>query len=371
MSFRERVRELADSAAELLKEMIAIPSTSFQEDEVADFLQVELERRNLHVTRLHNNLICHHKPSLEEYCSSDTASGRMPLVMLCAHIDTVAPASSYSRNPYLASEEQGRIYGLGSNDDGGCVVSLLQAFSYLGSIGKGDNLLLVLSAEEERSGPMGMDAVVKHFSQLGIRPDYAIVGEPTGLSAAVGERGLLVLDGLAEGISGHAAREEGVNALYIAIEDIAKLRAHKFRKVSPLMGKVKLTVTQINAGYAHNVVPDKCTFVVDIRPTERYSNEEIWRALQAKVRSKLTPRKLTNRSSVTPAGCRLMEVVERCGIKSFLSPTTSDWMRIDYPAIKIGPGESSRSHKADEFICRSEIEAGIELYIKIIEELYQ
>ena len=376
MIAEERLQQLTDSAIGILKGMIAIPSESFKEERVADYLERNLKLCGLNVTRLHNNLLCHHKGSLEEYRNvqenrnlQGTCKLAAPLVMLCAHIDTVAPASSYSRDPYLPAEEEGRIYGLGSNDDGGCVVSMIEAFLHLGTIGSGENLLLVLSAEEERSGPKGMDAVVKHLASLGIAPEYAIVGEPTGLRAAIGERGLLVLDGLAEGVSGHAAREEGVNALYIALEDIARLRRHAFRKVSPLMGRVKLTVTQIEAGYAHNVVPDKCSFVVDIRPTERYSNEEIWRSLQKRVKSKLTPRKLTNRSSATPAGCKLLDIINKCGIESYVSPTTSDWMRIETPAIKIGPGESARSHKADEFICRSEIMAGIELYIKILKEI--
>lgn len=225
------------------------------------------------------------------------------------------------------------------------------------------NLILVLSCEEERSGINGMTGL---WSQLKDKVDYAIVGEPTGMKAATAERGLLVIDATAKGVSGHAARNEGINAIDIAIQDIQTLKSHTFEKVSPRMGKVNLNVTQINAGTAHNVIPDTCSFVIDIRPTELYTNEEILHQLQSICKSDLKPRNLSNRSSATRECSPLQRTAESLGIATFSSPTTSDWMRIDCDAIKMGPGESSRSHKKDEFVFVKEIEDGIRTYIRFI-----
>ena len=228
------------------------------------------------------------------------------------------------------------------------------------------NILLILSCEEERSGVNGMTGLWKE-----VRPfiDYAIVGEPTCMQAATAERGLLVIDGTAHGVSGHAARNEGINAIDIALKDIMNLKAHEFTKISPRMGKVNLNVTQINAGTAHNVIPDKCTFVIDIRPTEQYTNEEILNELQGICKSELKARNLSNRSSATHENSPLQSAAERLGIETFSSPTTSDWMRIDCDAIKMGPGNSSRSHKKDEFVYTTEIETGIKTYIEFINNL--
>ena len=199
--------------------------------------------------------------------------------------------------------------------------------------------------------------------------DLAIVGEPTGMKAATAERGLLVIDAAAHGVSGHAARNEGENALYIALEDIEKLRNHEFSRISPRMGKVNLNVTQIKAGTAHNVIPDRCDFVIDIRPTEQYTNEEILKELESICRSELKPRNLTNRSSATFTDSPLQKTAEALGIETFSSPTTSDWMRINCDAIKMGPGNSNRSHRKDEFVFISEIEGGIRTYIEFINKL--
>lgn len=224
--------------------------------------------------------------------------------------------------------------------------------------------------EEERSGENGACYLYSADGPLGaegdLRADWVIVGEPTGMKAATSERGLLVLDGLAEGVSGHAARGEGVNALYIALDDIAALRNYKFERISPRMGEVAMNVTMISSGTAHNVIPDKCTFTVDIRPTEQYSNEQILALLQQECRSSLKARKLSNRSSATKEDSPLLKTIEALGIETFSSPTTSDWMRIDADCIKMGPGESSRSHRSDEFIKISEIETAIQTYIKFI-----
>jgi acetylornithine deacetylase len=238
------------------------------------------------------------------------------------------------------------------------------------------NLVLALTCEEERSGKNGMTGLwgsrlcsrneaVKGATAI----DYAIVGEPTGMKAATAERGLMVIDATAHGTSGHAARNEGVNALYIAMEDICRLRQHEFGRISRKMGKVNLNVTQINAGTAHNVVPDRCDFVIDIRPTEQYRNEEILQELQKICSSTLTARNLANRSSATFVDSPLQKATEELGIEAFSSPTTSDWMRISCDAVKMGPGDSSRSHKKNEYVLVSEISEGIKTYIDFLNTL--
>ena len=364
----ENIGQMTANAVDLLKRMIAIPSLSFLEEERSAFLFSELSQRaSLHdataengkivVERLYNNIILYK----DNFCSSK------PVLMLNSHIDTVPAAAAYTFDPLAPFEKDGAVYGLGANDDGASVVSQIETFFQLSQ--ERDlavNLMLVLSAEEERSGSNGMARFVEEFH---LQPDFAIIGEPTGMQAAVAERGLLVLDGTATGVSGHAARNEGVNALYIALDDINTLRNFKFEKKSPLMGDVKLTVTQMNCGTAHNVVPAEATFVVDIRPTEQYDNPEILELLQSVVKSNLKARNLKNRSSATPQEHTLMKTVEELGITKQISATTSDWMKIPYPAIKMGPGESSRSHKADEFIKIAEIQGAIEGYINFIKNI--
>lgn len=377
----EFLQKMTRSAADLLMEMIAIPSTSFNEDKVADFLFAHLEERagklnmqhktvgkrgEIVVERFANNIVLYRTDFAEE----------KETLMLNSHIDTVEPAATYTFNPYSPFEKDGCLYGLGSNDDGGSVVSQINAFFYLNGERIGEdavapeelnvNLMLVLSAEEERSGQNGLSKFVEEFH---IQPTCAVIGEPTGMEAAVAERGLLVIDGCATGVSGHAARNEGVNALYIALDDIQRLRNFEFEKKSPLMGDVKLTVTQLNCGTVHNVVPDKAKFVVDIRPTEQYNNSEILQMLQKEVKSELVARNLKNRSSATPQEHLLMKTVEKLHIPVQISATTSDWMKFPRPAVKMGPGLSARSHKADEFIKIEELAGGIEGYINFIKNI--
>ena len=355
---------LTSEAIELLKEMIAIPSPSFQEDAVCSHISNWLTSKGVEHERVGNNIIAEH-----------IVDATLPTLMLCAHIDTVDPCEGYSFDPYKPENSPGGvIQGLGSNDDGASVVSMIAAYRYIYNRSfandqddredtKSHNLTLVLSCEEERSGKGGMTGL---WGNRLSRIDYAIVGEPTRMKAAVSERGLLVIDATAHGVSGHAARNEGKNALYIALEDIVKLRNHEFSKVSPKMGKVNLNVTQINAGSAHNVIPDRCDFVIDIRPTEQYTNEEILKELQEICESELKPRNLSNRSSATKEGSPLQRTAEELGIETFSSATTSDWMRITCDAIKMGPGDSNRSHRKDEFVTEQEIAEGIETYIKFI-----
>ena len=403
-----KIERLTVEAVELLKEMISIPSPSFEEDAVCCHVCKWLSDHGVEHRRVGNNIIAEH-----------IADPTRPTLMLCAHMDTVSPSPEYSFDPYKPENcPEGMVQGLGSNDDGASVVAMITSYRYFtchDGIGSGfqnratplaagtselfrnspvdcfnelahdegvggvvlkttanaanmkyPNLILVLSCEEERSGKNGMTGL---WPELAQKVDFAIVGEPTGMKAATSERGLLVIDATAHGVSGHAARNEGDNALYKALEDIEKLRGHVFEKVSPRMGKVNLNVTQIKAGTAHNVIPDRCDFVIDIRPTEQYSNEEILNELQGICTSELKPRNLANRSSATFEDSPLQKAVEALGIGTFSSPTTSDWMRITCDAIKMGPGESSRSHKKDEFVFVEEIRKGIETYIEFIKSL--
>lgn len=389
------INRLTSEAVDLLKEMVAIPSPSFSEDEVCTYISRWLEDKGVAHNRIGNNIIAEH-----------IFNPDYPTLMLCAHIDTVAPCEGYTFDPYKpdyvkAAEtitgyiSEGKIpeaalqnagaediiAGLGSNDDGASVVSMIAAYRYFlhqESTGikeqnisnhaycHGTNLMLVLTCEEERSGVNGMTGL---WPQIKEKVDYAIVGEPTGMKAATAERGLLVIDATAYGVSGHAARNEGINAITIALEDILKLQNHEFDRISPRMGKVNLNVTQINAGTAHNVIPDTCTFVIDIRPTEQYTNEEILRELQCICRSELRARNLKNRSSATFQDSPLQQIAEALAIETFSSPTTSDWMRISCDAVKMGPGNSSRSHRKDEFVFVKEIEEGIRTYIEFINHL--
>lgn len=350
---------LTSEAVALLKEMIAIPSPSFKEDEVCSHISSWMTAKGIEHKRIGNNLLAEH-----------IVDPGQPTLMLCAHIDTVSPCEGYSFDPYKPENcPEGVVQGLGSNDDGASVVSMIAAYRYIMepcTDRKIPNIILALSCEEERSGAGGMTGL---WPQLKDKVDYAIVGEPTGMKAAVSERGLLVIDATAHGVSGHAARNEGKNALYIALEDIDTLRKYEFSKISPKMGKVNLNVTQINAGSAHNVIPDRCDFVIDIRPTEQYSNQEILDELQKVCKSELKPRNLANKSSATFEESRLQAAVEKLGIETFSSATTSDWMRISCDAIKMGPGESARSHRKDEFVYEDEIRNAIETYIQFINTL--
>ena len=401
----QKIDILTAEAVDLLKGMIAIPSESFGEDKVCTFISEWLTARQISHKRVGNNLIA--RLSEQQGIEQDKFDGK-PTLMLCAHIDTVSASNEYSFDPYCpdyakaaevisariangelpeapsaSADESGIVAGLGSNDDGASVVSMIATFRYFissvmsGNVETSPDLVLVLSCEEERSGVNGMtglwgSALCKanqNSDDTTIKVDYAIVGEPTGMKAAIAERGLLVIDATAHGVSGHAARNEGVNAITIALEDIRTLQNHVFSRVSPRMGKVNLNVTQINAGTAHNVIPDICTFVIDIRPTEQYTNEEILAELQSICKSNLKARNLSNRSSATFQDSLLQKRAEELGIETFSSPTTSDWMRISCDAVKMGPGDSSRSHKKDEFVYVSEIENGIKTYIDFIKEL--
>lgn len=356
---------LHEDSIQLLRQMVRIPSLSGEEEAVAACVGAALDSFGIPYENVRSNLL-----ALNQHFDPGK-----PTLALDAHLDTVPVNNGYTRDPFDPGCNPDIVYGLGSNDDGGSVVSMIAAFRHFFEREMPVNLMLILSREEEVSGPDGTRWL---FAPDGLfasgggypMPRWVIVGEPTGMQAATSERGLLVLDGEAQGVSGHAARGEGVNALYIALDDIAALKAHPFTRHSPLMGDVRLSVTQIEAGRAHNVIPDRCRFVVDIRPTEQYTNAEILDELQALCRSRLTARNLLNRSSATRTGSPLLAAAQALSIPTYSSPTTSDWMRIPCDAVKMGPGESSRSHKADEFILTREIAEGIDRYIAFIETFY-
>ena len=344
-------------AIELLQAIIPIRSYSYEEAERAEYLVKWLAGHGIKADCIGNNI-----------WAKQVFDPDAPTLMLCAHIDTVPAVDSYTFDPIHPPMDQERILGLGSNDDGGSLVSMITTFLYFKECGRCPvNLLLLLSCEEERSGDGGTRMLGEFISA---NADMAIIGEPTRMRATIAESGLLVLDGVASGKSAHAARAaEGENALYKAIDDINKLRSFKFDRVSPTLGEVKLVVTQINSGMAHNVIPDNCTFVVDIRPNECYDNHEIVNMLQKEIGSKLTARNFANRSNATPKDSPLYKTAGKLGMEMITSPTCSDWISMPVPAIKIGPGDSTRSHKADEFIFKNEITDGIDKYITFIENI--
>lgn len=345
----------------LLSRMVATQSFSRQEDGTATVIYDYLAGEGADPRRSGNNV----------WAVSEAFDPSRPTLMLNSHHDTVKPAPSYTRDPFVPAIEDGRLYGLGSNDAGASVVSLISVFLNLRKAELPFNLLLAITAEEEVGGENGMRAFLPMLAREGITIDCAIVGEPTGMEPAVAERGLVVLDCVTPGVTGHAARGEGVNAIYRAIEDIDRLRAYEFPAVSPVLGPVGVNVTQINAGWQHNAIPDECKWVVDIRTTDAQTNEEVVEMLRSSVKwSTLTPRSTRVRASVIDNSHPLVRTVSGFGRKPFVSPTTSDMsLMYDFPSLKIGPGQSSRSHSADEYILLDEIAEGIDMYNRILTTL--
>ncbi len=351
----------AQEAIALLQRLIATPSLSGNESDTADILVAELASRGVVVRRHHNNV----------WALSKGFDMLKPTLMLNSHQDTVKPSQNYTRDPFEPTIEEGKIYGLGSNDAGASLVSLVATFcNNYDTSALPYNLLLALTAEEENMGEKGMRAFLPHLDMEGIVVDMVLVGEPTSMQPAIGERGLVVLDCTAHGKSGHAARNEGENALYKAMSDIEKLRNFSFNKISDVLGDIKITVTQISAGTQHNIVPDECRFVVDIRTTDAYSNEEVVELLQSALECEAKPRSTRVRASAIEPTHPLVEAAVAVGREPFISPTTSDRAIMQgLPALKMGVGESSRSHTADEFVLTSEIEEGIAIYQKLLDEL--
>ena len=342
-------------AVELLQALIATPSLSRDEARTGDLLHAFLAEHGAAPERLHNNV----------WARAEGFDPRRPTLLLNSHHDTVRPAASYTRDPFAPAVEGDRLYGLGSNDAGASVVALAETFLTFRRRKLPFNLILALSAEEECMGEHGMRALLPALGRI----DMALVGEPTGMQAATGERGLVVLDCTARGKSGHAARGEGINALYIALDDIARLRAFRFERESPLLGPIGIAVTQIEAGTQHNVVPDVCRFVVDVRTTDAYTNEETVGILRAALRSEAVPRSTRIRAAAVGDDHLLVRAAAAIGRSTFVSPTTSDRTLMPFPSLKMGPGESARSHAADEYVLRSEIDSAITLYEQYIEQL--
>jgi acetylornithine deacetylase len=294
---------------------------------------------------------------------ADNYNEAKPTLLLNAHIDTVKPVQTWTRNPHQPSIEDDRLYGLGSNDCGGGLVTLMLVYRILQDSDRQYNLVFVASAEEEVSGKNGIERVLPLLPKI----DVAIVGEPTGMQPAIAEKGLMVIDGYAKGVSGHAARNEGVNAIYEALDDLMWLRDYHFRKKSPLLGATKMTVTQVESGTQHNVIPDVLHFVIDVRTNEFYQNEYVFAFLQKQMkRCELKVRSFRLHSSSIAEDHPLVKRCTDLGLKPFGSPTLSDQALMPFPSFKLGPGESARSHSADEFICISEIEQALETYLKII-----
>lgn len=348
-------------AISLLSELIATPSLSRQEEGTAAIIYDRLKCRGASPMRFRNNV----------YALSDGFDRSRPTLLLNSHHDTVKPAATYTRDPFTPSIEGDRLYGLGSNDAGASAVALTEVFIELRKASLPFNLLLAITAEEEVGGENGMRAFLPHIQEQGITVSCAIVGEPTGMQGAIAERGLVVLDCETQGVTGHAARGEGINAIYRAISDIGHLRDFRFPKESEILGPISVNITQINAGWQHNAIPDKCNWVVDIRTTDAFSNEETVGLLRKTVEyTTLTPRSTRVRASVIDKSHPLVKAATELGCETFVSPTTSDMsLMYDFPSLKIGPGQSSRSHSADEFVLISEIDAAIPLYRRLIESL--
>lgn len=351
-----------DEAVALLSRIIATPSFSNEESATADIWERWLESKGVKgVRRLHNNV----------YAVAPGYDSSRPTLLLNSHHDTVRPSSSYTRDPFRPEISDGRLYGLGSNDAGASGVALAFAFLEMKDSPLPYNLIFSITASEERMGEEGMRAFLPHLRECGLTPDMVLVGEPTSMRPAVAERGLLVLDAEVEGISGHAAREEGVNAIYRAIEDITSLRSFSAPRVSDVLGPVKVNVTIINAGSQHNVVPDMCRYVVDVRTTDAYSNEETAEMLRHCVKwSRLTPRSTRVHASVIADNHPLVRSALALGFRTFVSPTTSDMALMHgIPSLKMGPGESSRSHTADEYVMLSELNEALYVYPLFLKEL--
>lgn len=346
-------QEYTQEATILLKNIIAIPSFSKEEQKVADLLERYIELQGYTVSRKDNNI----------WLMSPGFDPARPTLMLCSHIDTVKPVAGWTHDPFLPVVDNGKLIGLGSNDAGASVVTLLQVFFILSQKKQSYNLIYAAVAEEEISGEKGISSLIQELPKI----DFAIIGEPTGMHLAVAEKGLMVLDCVAYGKSGHAARNEGENAIYKAMEDITWFQEFVFPQQTEFLGPVKMTVTQINAGTQHNVVPDQCSFVVDVRSNEMYSNQELLDIITQKVNCTVTARSTRLSSTATPLDHPIVEQGKTIGRKLFGSPTLSDQALLPFPSVKIGPGDSARSHTANEYVLIKEIEEAIEVYVGLLD----
>lgn len=355
MDLTAYIDDMYYNAIDLLKAMIAIPSMSREEDKVADLIEKYISDNKLTPQRKGNNV----------WVKSSHFDTKKQTILLNSHIDTVKPVASWTKKPFEPTIEDNRLYGLGSNDAGASVVSLLHVFMLLNKKEQDYNLIFLASCEEEVSGKNGLESVLGELPEIA----FGIVGEPTEMNPAIAEKGLMVLDCTASGKSGHAARNDGENAIYKAIEDINWFKAYQFADTSDLLGSVKMTVTMIHAGTQHNVIPDKCTFVVDVRSNEYYNNKDLFEIIDRHTKSEITPRSFRLNSSKIALENPFVQRTLMVGKEAFGSPTLSDQALMPFPSVKIGPGDSSRSHSADEYIGLDEVREAIELYFKLLNGL--
>jgi len=339
----------------LLEQLIAIPSPSRDEKAVADFLEARLREEGLSPHRCGNNLWCSH--------------GEGPAILLDAHIDTVKPVAGWTRDPFTPSLEDGRLYGLGSNDDGASVVTLIEAYKRLTAKPQPYTLVLSLSAEEESSGRNGLEISLKEIEAACGPVACGVFGEPTSLEMVIAEKGLMVLDCTVEGVAGHAARNTGVNAIYKALPAVEWFRTKQFEKVSDLLGPVKMTVTQIQAGTQHNVIPDRCTFVVDVRSNGLYTNEEFLELISAEAPCTVEARSIRLCGSSIPSDHPLVQRGLALGLPAVGSPTLSNQALVRFPSVKLGPGDSPRSHTADEYVRVEDLDKAVNIYVKLLDGL--
>ena len=355
-SRQNNMEGLYKDAIALLEGLISISSLSRKEDKTADLIAGFLEEKGVEINRKHNNIWAKNK-----YFDPDK-----PTILLNSHHDTVKPNKNYTRDPFTPTQEAGKLFGLGSNDAGGALVSLLSVFLFF--YDKKDlkyNLIVAPTAEEEISGDHGVVSILKEIGEI----DFAIVGEPTGMQMAIAEKALLVIDATAKGTPTHAAHPNDDNAIYKAMRDIQWVEQYEFPKISKWLGKVKMTTTVIHAGELHNQVPAECSFVIDVRVTDAYSTKEVFETIQDNLQSEIKARSLKRDSSSLPEEHPFVKAGKALGRTCYGSPTSSDQALIPYPSIKMGPGESPRSHTADEFIYLKEIEEGIKIYIEILEKV--
>ena len=346
--------QLTAGAIGLLKELIATPSFSREEDNTAVVIEKFFRSFDIPTHRYLNNV----------WVRNLHFNETLPTILLNSHHDTVKPNRSYTLDPFSPVEKDGKLFGLGSNDAGGCLVSLAATFLYFYNRRTGYNIVFAASAEEEISGKNGIESLLPLLPEI----DCAIVGEPTNMQLAVAERGLMVLDAMAKGIAGHAARNEGENAIYKAIQDIKWIASFQFARISDMLGPVRMNVTSIETeNKAHNVVPSECSFVIDVRINELYMHEEVMDIIKTNLQSEVTPRSFRLRSTSIAMDHPLVKAGLKSGREPYGSPTSSDKALMPFPALKMGPGDSARSHTADEFIYLDEIREGIRLYIELIE----
>ena len=355
--YMKNIATLTQEAIALLKALIETPSFSSEEDKTALLIENWFNQNSIPFERENNNIWAFNK-------DFDKAK---PTLLLNSHHDTVKPNQGYTKNPFEAIVEDGKLFGLGSNDAGGCLVSLIATFTHFyAAENLPYNIVMVASAEEESSGKKGLNSVLKHLPEL----DCAIIGEPTLMQLAVAEKGLLVLDVVVKGTASHAAHNNPDNPIYNAMPVIEWFKTFEFEKISDVLGPVKMTVTQISAGKQHNVVPAECHLVIDIRVNDRYNNQEILDTVKANVAAEVTPRSMHLNASSIPVAHGLVQAGIALGRTTYGSPTLSDQSVISCQSLKLGPGESLRSHSANEFIFINEIEEGVDLYIKILTDFF-